>query len=48
MKTMLELTASLLILAVTFSLFLADPLRAGVDYGVKRGWIKAGRFIPRP
>jgi len=48
MKKLLGFSISLLMLAVTFSLSLADPLRAGVDCGMKKGWFKAGRFTPRP
>jgi hypothetical protein len=48
MKKLIGFTVSLLVLGITTSLTLANPLRSGVEYGLKKGWLKASRFIPRP
>jgi hypothetical protein len=41
MKKLIGFTVSLLVLGITAGLTLANPLRSGVEYGLKKGWFKS-------
>ena len=43
MKKIMGFTLSLLVLGITAGLTLANPLRHGLDYGMKKGWLKPNR-----
>jgi hypothetical protein len=40
MKKLLGFTAALLVLGVTATLTLVNPIVSGLEYGVKKGWFK--------
>jgi hypothetical protein len=43
MKKIMGFTLSLLVLGITAGLTLANPLRVGVEHGMKKGWFKPNR-----
>jgi len=43
MKKLMGFTLSLLVLGVTAGLTLANPIRLGVEHGMKKGWFKSNR-----
>jgi len=43
MKKLMGFTLSLLVLGVTAGLTLANPIRLGVEHGLKKGWFKSNR-----
>jgi len=43
MKKLIGFTVSLLFLGFTAGLTLVNPLRVGVEHGLKKGWFKSNR-----
>jgi hypothetical protein len=43
MKHIASFTVSMIVLGVTTSLILANPIVSGFEYGMKKGWIKPNK-----
>ena len=44
MKKLIGFTVSLFFLGFTAGLTLANPIRLGVEHGMKKGWFKTNRI----